>query len=405
NTSLPANIYPGIIRFRSPNELWAVGTDGYYLFNGTQWLHYTMENANLPSNILTDIAFDEDITWFTSEEGAIKLQNGIYTTYQTSNSGLPYNQCNCIAVDSFHNVWIGTCHMLAKFNYTGWTIYSTGNTPLQNNVIDKMVIDCYNNLWIGIPITIKPENLLKFDGENWTTYYPAICPLTLNTVKHFSLGSDGSVWFNCLGEFDGCVLKYDFENWTFYNCENIEMPCPCARAIVCDDSLNTYLATCIGVVKITPTGTVQYPGTIYRPGAITLDNNSTLWLGNSAYFSHWNGQGWTIYSETDIGHPIGQTEILRKDNFGNIWFGTQNGLFCYNNGTWEFYNAASNCLYSHWVKDIYIQADNSLWIADSALTYFDGNIWTHYTCENSPFLHNNVSAVTMDANQVLWIGT
>ena len=56
--------------------------------------------------------------------------------YNTSNSGLPDNNVNTIAIDASGNKWIGTGDDsfegagLAEFDGTNWTVYNTSNSGL-----------------------------------------------------------------------------------------------------------------------------------------------------------------------------------------------------------------------------------------------------------------------------------
>jgi len=85
-----------------------------------------------------------------------------WTVYDTTNSGLPKNDINAIAIDAGGNKWIGTNGGLAKFDGAHWTIYSSSNSGLPNNFITSIVIDENGNKWIGTIL----GGLAVFSGGN-----------------------------------------------------------------------------------------------------------------------------------------------------------------------------------------------------------------------------------------------
>ena len=106
-----------------------------------------------------------------------------WTTYNTSNSGLPNNNVYSLAIDSSDNTWIGTNGGgLAKFDGTIWTGYNASNSCLPNDNVISISIDAYANKWIGISgggLVIYNEDgvLLNSSGnfvENryWAYVYP-----------------------------------------------------------------------------------------------------------------------------------------------------------------------------------------------------------------------------------------
>lgn len=74
-----------------------------------------------------------------------------WTVYKTSNSGLPSNYVNAIAIDQSGNKWIGTTDFggLAKFDGTNWTVYDNSNSGIPNNSVLAISIDQIGNKWIG----------------------------------------------------------------------------------------------------------------------------------------------------------------------------------------------------------------------------------------------------------------
>jgi ligand-binding sensor domain-containing protein len=81
--------------------------------------------------------------------GLLKFDGVNWTVYNTSNSGLPGNYVQAIAIDEGGNKWIGTDGGLAKFDGVNWTVYKTSNSGLPSNWVTSIAIDGQGNKWIG----------------------------------------------------------------------------------------------------------------------------------------------------------------------------------------------------------------------------------------------------------------
>ncbi|MFY8165645.1 MAG: two-component regulator propeller domain-containing protein, partial [Sediminibacterium sp.] len=99
-----------------------------------------------------------------NNNGVKKYDGSSWTTYQTSNSGLPNNKAFAITQDADSNIWIGTNGGLAKYKNSTWTVYNTLNSGLSSDAIYSLLIDD-TILWIGTNLGIT-----KYDGQNWTNY-------------------------------------------------------------------------------------------------------------------------------------------------------------------------------------------------------------------------------------------
>jgi ligand-binding sensor domain-containing protein len=84
-------------------------------------------------------------------EGLVKFDGVNWTVYNTSNSGLPDNDVNAIAIDGQGNKWIGTDRGLAKFDGVNWTVYDTGQfcSALSERVRAIAIDRQGNSIWVG----------------------------------------------------------------------------------------------------------------------------------------------------------------------------------------------------------------------------------------------------------------
>ncbi len=88
-----------------------------------------------------------------------------WIVYTTSNTGLPYNLVQAMAVDTSGKKWIGIKNVenkggLAIFDGTIWTIYDTSNSLLPDNDVTSLAIDNAGVGWIG-----TRDGLVSYDGN------------------------------------------------------------------------------------------------------------------------------------------------------------------------------------------------------------------------------------------------
>ena len=73
---------------------------------------------------------------------------------------------------------------LAEFDGANWTSYSTSNSGLPCDIVNAIAIDGNENIWIGTGVYANWGGVSEFDGTNWTTY--DILGMTLPIVNRYS---------------------------------------------------------------------------------------------------------------------------------------------------------------------------------------------------------------------------
>ena len=139
--------------------MWVGTTAGLAAFDGTIWNVFNTSNSPLPDNSINVIAIDDsNHKWIGTSNGLAKFDGIQWTVYTHENSGLSSNYIQDIAFDDSGNVWIATTTWdryglggLVKFNRTTntWTIYRTENSGLPTNDLLSVAIDAEGNRWIG----------------------------------------------------------------------------------------------------------------------------------------------------------------------------------------------------------------------------------------------------------------
>jgi hypothetical protein len=130
------------------------------------WTVYDTSNSGLPNNDINSIAIDgSGNKWIGTNGGLAKFDGVTWTVYNVKNSGLPYNMVWSIAIDGNGSKWIGTFGGgLAKFDGAAWTVYNDTNSGLPDKYVMPMAIDGSENLWIGTYL----GGLAVFSGGNTT---------------------------------------------------------------------------------------------------------------------------------------------------------------------------------------------------------------------------------------------
>src|ERR1041385_5369380 len=116
--------------------------------------------------------------------GLGKFDGTTWTMYDVSNSLLPSNKVQALAVDASNNIWIGTDNGLAKFDGTNWTVFTAGNSGIAGNNIRSLAT--FNGTWIG-----TTNGFSKYNGSVFTNYSVSNSGLAGDTVQCFSFEPNG----------------------------------------------------------------------------------------------------------------------------------------------------------------------------------------------------------------------
>ena len=282
---------------------------------------------------VNSLQLENNIIWATTTEGLIKFKKSgvILNTYDTTNSGLPIDNLQTIAIDGVGNKWIGTyLGGLVKFDDTKWTVFNTSNSGLPHNAVTSIYIDRYNNKWIGT----LGGGLAKFDDTKWTVYNTSNSALPNNYALTITEDSSGNKW---IGTYGG-IAKFNDTTWTIYNSSNSGLPIDYILAIRIDGNGTKWIATSgEGLVKFNDTSWTDY--LLSQPGypqnyltSIAIENNKNIWVGSNADggLSKFDGNNWTVYNDTNSGLPGNYVYSIVIDSSGDKWLATNGGLAVFN---------------------------------------------------------------------------
>ena len=216
-------------------------------------------------------------------------------------------------------------------------------------------------------ISLLLTNSMFAQYPGWTIYTTANSGIGGDTTLAIFEDNESDLWF---GTIDGAT-KYDGNNWTTYNSSN-----------------STFM-------NYTFTSSIEQ-------------------IADTMYFASSNGGGvHKFYENTWELIPANSPQVLQKDQYNNLWIGTQNnGLIKYSGGILTNYNTSNSPLRSNYITGLEIDDQQSLWITmsdnstynNAGVAKFDGTNWTIYHSQNSGLINENIRSVTKDNDGSLWFG-
>ena len=318
-----------------------------------------MDNNNSP-----DIVFYNNI-------------KGTWSHYDTTNSGLPNNFVNAIAIEANGTKWFGTKLGVASFDGINWTVhYNPPSAGLPVNDFNSISIEPNGTKWFGSLY----GGVTSFDGTNWITYMPS-AETYVGGPQAIATDAEGTKW---IGTSAGRVASFDGTTWTEYNSSNSGLP--------------------------SNTESVH---------ALAIEGNGTKWFGTENYYAGYSGStsfdgiNWTAYNSLNSAlHD--KVYKIAVDGNDTKWFGiwqNEGGVISFDGFRWQVYEYRNSGIQCCNVTALAIDANNTKWFGTESATItsgvssFDGTHWTVYNSSNSGLMNNRVFAIGIESNGTKWFGT
>ncbi len=417
---IPVNdnfVYMGVnsITCDKNNNIWICNATPYNTnpariskYDGIQWTDYSVFADTLVSYYADQIVCDSNNIIYAGIQsdniagifGVIAISETDSILYNYTNSGITVDCKHASCVDRQNRVWFGGCYgHINSFENGNWIVYDDYNI-FGSKSFSAIYQDTTGYMWLGTEGKIFIQNDTGWIVNN------SLEQQSVFTITEIVSDAEENVWL--AGNFDyddirrGCLIK-----------------------------------------PVADTFKLLYPQShIGYPREIAFKNNK-IWLGKGAYLSFFDGEKWNNTFSAENMCPEYTTSIC-TDSYGDLWYGTQSGLFkqtegqtaeqilqlcgedilsvqciaSFCNSLWV--KASGMNLYkfngTEWSKidmsdaasstflKIVARNENEIWVASYAgAIKFDGTNWLNYSTETG-LLSSTVNDFAFQ-NDTVWIAT
>jgi len=421
-----------------------VGTEGRGLskFQNNTWTNYHVLNSGLPNDIVSNIYIDrKGNKWICTQGGglAVYKEGGIDIQGNPAEIQLFFNSTKPVSLkrndkhvlppnDIFKEKGYSSKgqdteihlneHMSAVHQDIHFDRISV-QEGLSQSTTRCIYQDSKGFMWFG-----TDDGLNKYDGYQFSVFkHDPDNPNSLRSNRINSINEDklGFLWFETTY---GVLHKFDRETETFTPYKNDK------NDIISLKKLPAYVDTC-GTFWIEEWGLRRYRNKLLpRDGNssdfskfIYIDDSGGWWIGTdgSELEKFWGDHkstkhyGHSPYNSNSLSHD--EITSIVKDNFGQLWIGTINGLNKLNPQEdkitrYLYQPGIVNTLTVNRINAICQTNSGELWIGTHGAGLYNFNLKTekfmHYVHDsNDPkSLSNNVVlSIYEDRSGVIWIGT
>ncbi len=436
STNSASNIY-----FDDSGYLW-IGTWGSGLDKlnvETDEITHFIHNPNVPSSLsdnrVQSIYKDsKGIVWVGTYKGGLNRLNtttGEFTNYKNQDGNkktLSNNRIWSITENKIGNIIVATSDGLGIFDpekeiFTNYYNSQEDIHSISNDGIRNVYIDSDGLLWIG---TQNGLNSFNIDTKKFTSYYPDNfnTPNTNFIVNTIFELIDGNIWVGTTsGLYEFSKKSGEFINRFIHNpADPTSLRNNDIRSIFKDESGLLWIGTRGGgVERFNPGVVFSYWGdkidSYNMPissgyEAIYEDSAGMVWLSRAGLFKY------NPKTKKVTNYPVQNISSIVEDSNGNLWFGSNNGVFYELNKDYPGLKQYKVPLTGDFqveenIISLYIDKKNKLWIG----TYGNGiaefslenrkieNIYINTPGDINTISNNEIWSIYEDDKKRLWIGT
>jgi ligand-binding sensor domain-containing protein len=434
-------------------ELWVGTGDGLRVFDGTHWTQYGTREGLTPGRVTALLEDSRGIIW-SATEGGLSEYNGVGWTAYGDGDGLPNTHVTALAEDRKGRVWVGTLGGAGWYDGYDW-IWLDEETGIPSEEVLALQTDVNGAVWIGTSHGLTkydtawlvlesvgyeekhPRGPLLRDAEGvlYTGTGEGMLELAGRQVEHIGPGDDlsgrvsllradedGDIW---IGTDNGLFIysrgslthlsppEYQTEIRRHeYGAESVQV-----RTFDRYNGLKDEMITALWGVSAeemwvgTPKGLSRYTdgswdsleeNELLGKGEITALEGvpgGLLWVGTPEGL--WSGSDgeWSMEGRL-AGRSVG---ALYRDRDGNLWVGTDRGVFFRNGESWREFDPGGG-LSGSAVATVFQDKSGVMWFGTEAgVAKFDGRHWSAFS--EADGLHANRITSIMENGDELWFGS
>lgn len=302
----------------------------------------------------------------------LQLEAQTITNYSTAD-GLLSDFVECIDVDIYDNVWLGTSIGVQMFDGSSLAVYDVANFPgmLSDNI---RVITAMDNgeIWIGTDYGAN-KLVSGVNGFMWLPYTTSN-GLASNQVKSIDEDANGGIW---IGTSQG-VSYFDGATWTSYSSPDLHWSG--VNATTFDSNGDAWFASPLG-------GITHFNGTTFTPydtsngllsqfvTSLLIDDQDNKWVGTSSGMSALDATNTSFTQHTrmyimpppDTLNPVVD---IAMDSYERIWtaiyvgYLAVGGVAMWDGSQWIDFDV-SDGLAGPNIKGLAIDSQDNIWVATS----------------------------------------
>jgi PAS domain S-box-containing protein len=294
----------------------------------------------------------------------------------------------------------------------------------QNSVFD-IAQDKLGFLWFA-----TQDGLNRYDGYSFTIFKPTLSTqnkIAYNDLRKLFFDKDGNIW---IGTWGGGLSKLDLKTFKFTNYKNAvkdnsSLSSNFVSAISQLSDGRMLIGTLDGVLNVLDTnkGTFEHINFSHATGqifAIYPDKEENIWVGYKGGLSVLNkslAETKTLFTRVKkIASEENEIRAILEVNTGEIWLGTNHGVFVHQKTKQDFLNYRNEkgndfSLSSNSVNCIYQTKDRKIWVGtENGLNIYQPSGKNFLNIKYDPndptsLNNNNINVIYEDNFGILWLGT
>jgi len=327
-----------IIEDQEGNMLIGSQFHGLNIFKGEEFITITPDDGLGDKNVWAVYQNQQGKFWFGTNKGISVYDpdkpKGENFVYYNREQNLIDDKIRFIREDKDRNLWIGT-EGGGVFQYISTEDRFIFDTYLNKNlhydqIVKALEIDDNNNLWIGTNDGLGFWEIEKEQGRR----YSQIDGLVGNGITALYIDSKGNLWIG--SEKKKGLTKYNIKKGVFTKIDLVREIAP--KSIVEDKDGKLWIATSTGLFVLSEDSIInhftQNVGLLANNiTLVNVDGKNNIYIGTNIGLNKFDQSEGKMYTYTRKNGYVGietKNNASFTDIDGNMWFGTANGVTCYN---------------------------------------------------------------------------
>lgn len=357
---------------------------------------YYKSNSGLPSNNVNALAVTTDGSlWVGTDSGLVQFKNGLWKiVYQ--NNDLLKGHISTLVSSADGSLWVGTLDGLVQINHDRLKTYDTENSALLDNRIISLALDSDGAIWVG---TLS-GGLAKLQDRVWQVFTEEKGNLPSNRINALAIAEDNTV---SIGTDKGLV-QFNQSNWTLFNVDNSSLPENSIYSLVNDNKGSLWVVMSGALATLDKGKWFIFPNAhdedftlpaTHFPSIVTTSVGGAVWVAGILGYARWNENKWTVFE----GEEDFWVSDLVTTGDGAVWIATNDGLIRRSKKQWVLFTSENSALPSNYVQSLSIDNDGSLLVAVS-----NSNIYKLHNDKWDLIKKIGVNNVSITRQGKMWIG-